>query len=266
MDNKVVDHRGYLFNSINEMCKHWNIPRSTYNYRIASGWSIEDVLTKPAMSEFRPIPCKDHLGNNYKSISEMCNVYGVNPRTYVCRIKNGWDIERALKEKVHDTSPSDKIVKSFEGLEFKSKMAMCKHYGICKTTYYRRIKAGFDQRASLLIPSGVTLSTIFKPSMAIVTGETEYYATTCPFCNKKMIESKLSIVEHFIKHGREKDPINIIKYTVFNKNYESLTKLCLDLSITRSALQRKLKRGDKLEDAVLDCMKNKRKRNHTKNI
>lgn len=261
MDNMVVDHKGYLFKSINEMCKHWNISRNTYKLRISSGWNIEDALTKPPLYELQSIPSKDHLGHSYKSIASMCKVYGVVPRTFVCRIKSGWSVERALTEEVHNTRPRGKVVKSFEGLEFKSKIAMCKHYGVSKTTYNRRMNANYSQRDSLLIPSGIRLSQIFKPSMALDSGETKYYAIVCPICNKKMIESKSDIIEHLIKHGKKKNIVTKPKseYIIYDKKYSSLAKLCDDFSITRSALQRRLKLGHKLEEAVKDCISKRRK-------
>lgn len=38
----------------------------------------------------------DHLGKEYKSISEMCRMYSINRSVYNSRIKYGWDKEKAL--------------------------------------------------------------------------------------------------------------------------------------------------------------------------
>jgi len=207
MDDMVVDHRGYLFDNVEEMCKYWKIPKKIYLERIASGWNVEDALMIPSKIGIRFKQCKDHLGRNYVTFSSMCKAYGIVPKTLNCRLKSGWSLERALTEKLHNMSPRGKVVKSFEGLKFKSKIAMLKHYGICKSTYERRIKYGYDQRASLLIPSGITLKKVFNPSMAIVSGETEYYATSCPICHTKLVESKLDIIEHLIQHREKNESI-----------------------------------------------------------
>jgi len=253
----VVDHRGYLFDNVEEMCKYWKISKKIYLERIASRWNVEDALMLPSKINPQFKQCKDHLGRNYVTFSSMCKAYGIVPKTLYCRLKSGWSLERALTEKLHNRG---KMVKSFEGLKFKSKIAMLKHYGICKTTYDRRIKNGYDQRASLLIPSGITLKNVFKPSMVIVSGETEYYATSCPICHKKLVESKLDIIEHFIQHREKNESIKKKEYIVFNKKFNTLNEICEEFSITNSAMKRWLSLGLELEEAVIRCMKNKRKR------
>lgn len=260
MDDMIVDHRGYLFDNVEEMCKFWKISKKIYLERIASGWDVENALMMPSKEDLRFKKCKDHLGRSYATFSSMCKAYGIVPTTLNCRLKSGWSLERALKEKLHNMSPRGKVVKSFEGLKFKSKIAMLRHYGICKSTYERRIKAGYNQRASLLIPSGITLKKVFKPSMVVVSGETEYYATSCPICHKKLVESKLDIIEHLIQHREKNESIEKKEYIVFNKKFKSLIEICEEFSITKSAVQRWMGRGLELEEAVIHCMKNKRKR------
>ncbi|OUM57868.1 hypothetical protein PIROE2DRAFT_21434 [Piromyces sp. E2] len=259
MDDMVVDHRGYLYDNVEEMCKSWKISKKIYLERIASGWNVEDALTMPSKVNEQLKQYKDHLGHNYTTFSSMCKAYDIVPKTLYWRLKSGWSLERALTEKLHNMSPRGKVVKSFEGLEFESKIAMVKHYGICKTTYERRIKDGYDQRASLLIPSGIILKRIFKPSMVTVSGETEYYAISCPICLEKLVESKLDIIEHLIQHREKNESINKKEYIVFNKKFNSLNEICEELLITKSAVQRWMGRGFELEEAVIHCMKNKRK-------
>ncbi len=43
-----------------------------------------------------PVPCMDHLGNEYQSIGAMARAYGLEPVTVRARMKRGWDIERIL--------------------------------------------------------------------------------------------------------------------------------------------------------------------------
>lgn len=42
---------------------------------------------------------RDHLGNTYRTKSEMCNHYGVMIGTYNSRINRGWSVEKALTGK-----------------------------------------------------------------------------------------------------------------------------------------------------------------------
>ena len=49
------DHQGTRFKSESLMCKHWNIDRKTYHYRISKGLSVEKALT-----------CKSSQGKKFK--------------------------------------------------------------------------------------------------------------------------------------------------------------------------------------------------------
>ncbi len=45
--HETVDHKGTTYESISEMCKAYGVAYGTYMNRIASGWNMEDALTKP---------------------------------------------------------------------------------------------------------------------------------------------------------------------------------------------------------------------------
>ena len=42
-----VDHFGYRYKSIKEMCEAYEIPVHTFKYRLLQNWSLKDALTKP---------------------------------------------------------------------------------------------------------------------------------------------------------------------------------------------------------------------------
>ena len=42
----------------------------------------------------------DHLGNIFKSQKDMAEFYGISKQTFRDRIKNGWDLKKALKKDV----------------------------------------------------------------------------------------------------------------------------------------------------------------------
>ncbi len=93
-----TDHKGNVFVSEKEMCRHYGIDRSTFKQRRLRGMSLEDALTMPASTPVH-IPakkCTDHLGNSFDSIKAMCRHYGVNNTTYRVRLRNGWSVEDAL--------------------------------------------------------------------------------------------------------------------------------------------------------------------------
>ena len=91
--------------------------------------------------------CKDHLGNTYSSIKEMCVHYGVPFKLYSGRIRQGWTIEQALTKSTKDTYCQD-----HQGCSFTDIKAMCAHYGINRITYAKRRKMGWSLKDALTIP------------------------------------------------------------------------------------------------------------------
>ena len=118
---------GMKFNRIVDMAAYYHIPRATLGYRLLRGWSIEDAVHLPAngrgikrhgkqilkkyrigneygtareLSEKYGIPvkkCKDHKGNEFNSIVEMCDYWHISPYCYYLRTKKlNWDIKTAL--------------------------------------------------------------------------------------------------------------------------------------------------------------------------
>ena len=47
----------------------------------------------------------DHLGNEYKSLTAMCNAYDIPRTTYIRRLERGWEQEAALTTPLNNTVP-----------------------------------------------------------------------------------------------------------------------------------------------------------------
>lgn len=94
---KVVDHLGVTYNTSADMCRHYNITKTGLAHRLLRGYSLEKALTTPTKpSSIQAKAVKDHLGNNYKSITAMCKHYNITRSAYNNRIKNGWNLEKVL--------------------------------------------------------------------------------------------------------------------------------------------------------------------------
>lgn len=92
-----IDHLGNVYDSISDMCKAHNVKYSIYRDRIKAGWSIEKALTTPVRRKLiNTLVVTDHLGNEFKNISDMCNYYNINISTYSNRIHNDWTLKDAL--------------------------------------------------------------------------------------------------------------------------------------------------------------------------
>ena len=132
---KIKDHLGNEFQSILEMCRYYNMPHATVQYRLRQKWSVEKALTTPVKQTSTKI--KDHLGNEFKSANEMCKYYNISKSTYDGRMREGWSLEKILTTPIQ--SPG-KIIKDHLGNEFPSAHAMCEYYNISTTTFFFRLK------------------------------------------------------------------------------------------------------------------------------
>ena len=142
----ICDHLGNEFISISEMCKYWNMTRSTYNARRKNGWSIEKALTTPKKKiKVEKQEWVDHKGNHYPSLNAMCKQYGITHHTFKTRVdKLGWSIEKALTTK--------KIINSIEisdmyGHTFPSLKDMAHYYHIPE--YFLQGKKLYDTNNQL---------------------------------------------------------------------------------------------------------------------
>lgn len=90
----------------------------------------------------------DHLGQEYKSISDMCKHYNISIQLYDFRLKKGWTQEKAL------TTLAQKIDTATDhlGQEYPSVAAMCKHYGIKTSVYNTRRKFNWSIEDALTKP------------------------------------------------------------------------------------------------------------------
>ena len=87
---------------------------------------------------------KDHLGNEYESIIEMCKAYSINPSTYKFRISSGMSIEDALLMPLRKNTCIDHMGNTFSSIN-----KMCKYYNINKSTFSTRIKSGMSLKDAL---------------------------------------------------------------------------------------------------------------------
>ncbi len=144
----VTDHLGNSFNSEREMCKYWGVGVATYRYRINHNWSKELSLTgTPRQSDNNSKKCYDHLGNCFKSISDMCSYWGIEQSTFTHRINRD---KYTLKEALEGRRKTDEYVYDHLGNKYNSVSEMCKFYKIDRKTFHRRLdKMGMSLKDAL---------------------------------------------------------------------------------------------------------------------
>lgn len=92
--------------------------------------------------------CRDHLGNEFKSISEMCRFHGVNVATFRNRYLSGHDLRICLSTKTI-SSYNNKCCEDHLGNNFESIGAMCEFYGVSQQTYSSRKESGHSLEVCL---------------------------------------------------------------------------------------------------------------------
>lgn len=136
-----ADHLGNKFASKNQMCKHYGIAMHTFSNRLDKGWSLEKALTtKRNGIDKKKKECTDHLGNKFKSKTEMCEYYGVNIATLGSRLESGYSLEEALTKK-------HRLIEEVEdhlGNKYESVKSLCEAYDIQVSTYHRRKHRGWS--------------------------------------------------------------------------------------------------------------------------
>lgn len=106
--------------------------------------------------------CRDHLGNKFPSVRDMCIFYGIDPKSFRYRIKRGISLEKALTEHMQRGKRNKKLdiyrnkdgkIIDHIGNEFDTLKEMCQKYKINVATFMTRIKAGWNLDESLLTPT-----------------------------------------------------------------------------------------------------------------
>lgn len=156
---ECTDYAGNIFKSFNAMCHHYNKLPECVRMRLQKGMPLKDALEKEVESKSertaksRSIPCTDHKGNWYRSLSVMARTYGVNKRTFLDRIAAGWSIEDALEGNPVLSAKCNNIpVKDFKGILYPSYEALCREYKISRQTVSYRLLHGATFEEALTLP------------------------------------------------------------------------------------------------------------------
>lgn len=265
MKNIVVDHLGREYDSVTGMCKEWHVNRYTYSDRIERGWSVEEALTG---NKKKKIPkskeCKDHLGNDYSSIAEMCREYNVEYTIYRRRRDLGWTLKEALTGKDNPIKPNSKTCYDHYGNCFNSAADMCRLYGIPIDKYRSRKKLGWTTEEILTnhknnprVKEHIDyLGNVYKSETAMCRAHSikrNVYRTriSLGWTNKEALTGQKD--ENHTNRVRAAKPCFDHKGNSFN----SLKEMCEAYGINRSTYKTRIKSGYPLEVALTGYMTNK---------
>lgn len=148
------DHLGNEYPTTMAMCEAWNIDYDLYLARLRNGFSVQKALEKLTPSDKDAALYNglvDMNGVKYKTLTAMCQAWGISVKCFVGRIERGWSFEEALSIPV-DTSNSVKRhsrVSDHIGNKFTSVNAMCKYWGVNLGTYKYRVRHGLSVEEAL---------------------------------------------------------------------------------------------------------------------
>lgn len=143
-----IELHGKTYNNYAELSKDYNLPANCIYKGLSRGLSLEEVLNnyKPRNKEV-----KDHLGNSFKSIRDMCRFWNTTEHVYHQRVRVGMSVKDALTLAVKKGSRKRKelMYTDFNGNSFTTKEAMCKAHGVNVSSLCRRMKNGETQNEAL---------------------------------------------------------------------------------------------------------------------
>lgn len=140
-----VSIKGKIFESVKAVARTFNVPYSTIQkYSKQYKISYEDAVD---LVNARKHKAKDHLGQTFKSLREMCKAHGVTYDQFFYRLNQGRSIAECLDPHIY--RPRNKNAVDHLGNEFKSISEMCRHYGILKNTFSTRLSRGWSIKESL---------------------------------------------------------------------------------------------------------------------
>lgn len=95
-NNKCVDWLDNEYDTIEDMCKAYNVKVSTFKWRIKHGYSLQEALTVKVKQMGTPKEIDIPGYGHFKSIKEACEYFGTPYKTYAQRISKGMDKIRAI--------------------------------------------------------------------------------------------------------------------------------------------------------------------------
>lgn len=191
--------------------------------------------------------CKDHLGNEYNTIREMCKAWGIQQSRFTTRINKGMSLKDALETPVKshskNTNPEDHL-----GNRFNSRKEMCEYWGIKEDALKSRLKKGMTLEEALTTPVKERqwntectdhLGNHFKSIREMCRYHNINYQTY-----QRRIENGLSVEESL--RGVEKHCV----YDHKGIAYESIRQMCEAYGKACTTIQNRLNNGWSLEDAL----------------
>lgn len=230
--------------------------------------------------------CKDHFGNVYHSIKDMCDFYQIKSSTYHDRIRNGWSIKDALTVPIDVLKQQRQIhfhtegIKDHLGNTYASRVEMCSFYCITIKAYERRLERGWSLKDALTKPLALNHQSVLThiDHLGNIYSSTKEMCDTYKIkpktyrkriCSGWSIERALTEPLQFAQQKKKKDkstqtsqsphkiqktrksPNKFICYDHLGIEYPTLTKMCAKYNIPRQTFKNRTEKwGWSIEQAL----------------
>lgn len=185
--------------------------------------------------------CKDHLGNEYPSVSAMGRAYGIAPDTLYFRIKSGIPLEEALCD--DKIMPGANPCEDHLGNKYPSMSAMAREYGLSLSGLKKRLASGKSLSEALSAPKPKSKSGS-KP------GSGSRSPTRVP---EKRLRKNTCLRERLPKLSEHDKPGGRTRVKDHKGNrYESIRTMAETYGITESTLKGRLMHGWDMEKALTE--------------
>ena len=204
--------------------------------------------------------CKDHKGNEFNSIHEMCEYWGVPYKTFNGRFyKLKWSLQDCL-EAGNDVGKRNYVCKDHLGNTYESKVKMCEHWGIDYQVFSQRIHRGWTLQRALETSMCIKdhLGNEFKGIPAMC----KHWGVTRGIFNKRQrqgyslqecLEGRIIKVytdTQGTEYGYVYDNNRIMCKDHKGNKYKNIDKMCEYYGLNRYTFNTRLARGWSLKDAL----------------
>lgn len=126
-----IEYKGKKYSSIRALAVAYGKNPVAVYARLKQTNDIEFALNQEKKWSLKTI--KDHLGNEFRSLSAKCKHYGISVSGYKRRIKNGYTEEQALTETAKINCKRQSV--EYKGMKFKSISEACEKLNVKKSRY-----------------------------------------------------------------------------------------------------------------------------------
>jgi hypothetical protein len=146
---RSVRFNNKLYKGTGELAKAIGMKRQAFQYRLKAGWTLNQACNIEPPPEIirKGVSIKftfDNKDYSFFSKNSAALHFGINPGAFKSRLKLKWSIEEALGLVNRKRPESIGIEYKIDGLSFKSRSAMAKHYKIDIKILEARLKRGWD--------------------------------------------------------------------------------------------------------------------------